>query len=56
MKQYFFVTSYDKKGDFMGTIGTPNESDVYKKIGDFLGDNSAIISKITIQKRQAKGV
>lgn len=52
MKKYFYITLYNKKGESLGTIGTPDTSDIYKAIGDFLGDDAAILGKITIEYKK----
>lgn len=52
MKKYFYIRSYDKNGESLGTIGTPNPSDIYEQIDKFLGKNAAIVGKITIEYKK----
>lgn len=52
MKKYFYIYLYDKNGESLGTIGTPDPNDIYKQIGEFLGKNAAIMGKITIEYKK----
>ena len=45
MKKYFYIYLYDKNGESLGTIGTYKPSEIYEKIGDFLGKTRLLWAK-----------